>query len=103
MSSFSEPRTFRRDDLYWTGSIVVSFTIAADGSIKDAQARVNEEVPARFYRFGYAIQPIENALPAARQRAEERAKQGALQTVITARYPSRAAACRGELNRRGNH
>jgi hypothetical protein len=93
----SEPRTYGRDDLYWTGDIVVRFTIAADGAIKDAQARINEEVPARFYHFGYAIQLIENPLPEARQRAEQEAKQDALQTVTTARYPSRAAACRGEF------
>lgn len=53
----SEPRSHGRNDLYWTGDIVVSVTIAADGAIRDAQARINEGVPARFYRFGYA-QPI---------------------------------------------
>jgi hypothetical protein len=93
----SQPRTNRPDDLYWTGDIVVTFTIAADGAIMDAQARINEEVPARFYRFGYAIQLIENPSPAARQRAEEEAKQDALHTITTARYPSRAAACRSEF------
>jgi hypothetical protein len=38
------------DDLYWTGTIIVSVTIAADGAIKDAQARINKGVPAHFYR-----------------------------------------------------
>jgi hypothetical protein len=80
-----------------TGDIVVSVTIAADGAIKDAQARINEAAPARFYRFGYAIRLIESPSPAARQRAEDEAKQDALQMVTTARYPSRAVACRGEF------
>lgn len=93
----SEPRSHGRNDLYWTGDIVVSVTIAADGAIRDAQARINEGVPARFYRFGYAIELIETPLPAARLQAEEEAKQDALQMVATARYPSRAVACRGEF------
>jgi hypothetical protein len=92
-----ESRPYRPDALYLTGNIVVSVTIAADGAVKDALARINEGVPARLYRFGYAIQLIETPSPAARQRAEEEAKQDALQMVTTARYPSRAAACRGEF------
>jgi hypothetical protein len=92
-----EPRPYRSDALHLTGDIVVSVTIAADGAVKDAQARINEGVPARFYRFGHSIQLIETPLPAARQRAEEEAKQDALQMVTSARYPSRAAACRGEF------
>jgi hypothetical protein len=92
-----EPRPYGSEALYLAGNIVVSVTIAADGAVKDAQARINEGVPARFYRLGRAIQLIETPLPAARQRAEEEAKQDALQIVTTARYPSRAAACRGEF------
>jgi hypothetical protein len=47
--------------------------------------------------LGYAIELIETRLPAARQRAEEEAKQDAVQMVTTARYPSRAVECRGEF------
>jgi len=93
----NEPRPHRPDDLYWTGTIIVSVTIAADGAIKDAQARIKEGVPAHFYRLGYAIDLIETPLPAARQRAEEEAKQDAVQMVTTARYPSRAVECRSEF------
>lgn len=93
----SEPRPHRPNDLYWTGTIIVSVRIAADGAIKDAQARINEGVAARFYRLGYAIELIETPLPAARQRAEEEAKQDAVQMVSAARYPSRALECRGEF------
>jgi hypothetical protein len=92
-----EPRSYRPDALHLTGVIIVSVTIAADGAITDAQARINEDVPARFYHLGHAIQLIESPSPAARQRAEEEAKQDALQMVTTARYPGRAEACRGEF------
>jgi hypothetical protein len=93
-----EPRPHDPDNLFWTGTIVVSVTIGADGATKDAQARINEGVPARFYhRMGHHIQLIETPLPAARQRAEEEAKQDAVQAVSTARYPSRAVECRGEF------
>ena len=93
----SEERAYGPDALYLTGNIVISVTIAADGAIKDAQARINEDVPARFYRLGHAIKLIKTPLPAARQRAEEEAKQDALQMVTSARYPSRAVECRGEF------
>lgn len=93
----TEPHPYRSDALYLIGDIVVSVTIAADGAIKDAQARIKEGAPARFYRFGHAIQLIESPLPTARQRAEEEARQDALQMVTTSRYPSRTVACRGEF------
>lgn len=92
-----EPRHFGPSDLLWTGTIIVSVTIATDGTIEDAQARIDEGVPASFYRRGRALELIEAPLPTARQRAEETAKQDAIQSVSTARYPSRAIECRGEF------
>jgi hypothetical protein len=92
-----EPHPHRPGDVYWAGTIVVSFTIAADGALQREQARINEGIPARLYRFGRAIQIIDNPLPAARQRAEEDAKRDALQMVSTLRYPNRDAECQGEF------